>query len=74
MPQNRVVLKKYKESSRIYGEPFRFIFLPNVIHENLKLDLDINFLSLFYCRLYETFQQAIPEKKKSNRGVEDILF
>ena len=52
----RLVLKKYKESSHIYGKPFRFIFLPNVMYEYLKLDLDFwNFLSLFHCKLNETF-------------------
>ena len=37
MPQNGS--KKYKESSHIYGKPFRFISLPNVMHEYLNIDL-----------------------------------
>ena len=44
----RVVLKKYKECSHIYGKPFRFIFPPNVMYEYLKLNLDFwNFFLYF---------------------------
>ena len=32
--------KKYKESTHIHGKPPKFISLPNVMHEYLKLDLD----------------------------------
>ena len=32
--------KKHKESTHIYGKPFRFISLPNFMHEYLNLDLD----------------------------------
>ena len=38
MPQSGS--KKYKESSQIYGKPFRFISVPNVMYEYLKRDLD----------------------------------
>ena len=41
----RVVLKKYKESSHIYGKPFRFISLPNATSDYVKSDIDFfNFL------------------------------
>ena len=35
-----MVLKKYKESSHIYGKPFRFIYLPNFMQEYPNLDVD----------------------------------
>ena len=33
--------KKYKQSSYIYGKPFRVISLPDAMHEYLKPDIDI---------------------------------
>ena len=38
MPQSG---SKKKESNHIYGKPFKFISLPNVMYEYLKLDLDL---------------------------------
>ena len=32
--------KKYKEYSHIYGKSFRFISLPNAMHEYLNLGFD----------------------------------
>ena len=41
MPQN--ASKKYRESSLIYGKPFGFTSLLNVMHGYLNLGLDFQF-------------------------------